>query len=82
MALATTASSDTEFHGFQTLLKTFQARCHSSATAQLQPQAGQPVAGHSVSEYLVNEALPLAIASVRDDTGYSPPEAAEALVSC
>ena len=44
--------------------------------------AGQAMAGLSVGEYLVSEALPLAIAMVRDDRGYSPPEAAETLVSC
>lgn len=83
MALASTASADTEFAGFQILLKTFKARCHSSSAAvQLQAQAGQAQAGLNVGEYLVNEALPLAIASVRDDQGYSLPEAAEVLVSC
>lgn len=82
MALASTASADTEFAGFQILLKTFKARCHSSAAVQLQAQAGQAQAGLNVGEYLVNEALPLAIASVRDDQGYSLPEAAEVLVSC
>ena len=40
------------------------------------------MAGLSVGEYLVSEALPLAIALVRDDRGYSLPEAAEILVSC
>ena len=82
MALATTASLETEFAGFQILLKVFKARCHSSSdTAAQQTQAGQATAGLSVGEYLVNETLPLAIASVRDDKGYSPPEAAEVLVS-
>ena len=82
MALASTASLDTEFAGFQILLKTFKARCHSSAAVQLQAPAGQAHAGLNVGEYLVNEALPLAIASVRDDKGCSLPEAAEVLVSC
>ena len=81
MALATTASSDTEFAGFQILIKLFRARCHSSNTAQLQSQIAQAQAGSNVGEYLVNETLPLAIAAVRDDRGYSPPEAAEVLVS-
>ena len=162
MALATTASLDTEFAGFQILLKVFKARCHSSSSiAAPQTQAGQnPIppphtptpslpwstscmecispteetlhslkhsksaaqvllfashmfhwrrpkgcldeacasltvsftvlsflsgqttAGASVGEYLINEALPLAIAMVRDDGGHSPLEAAEVLVSC
>lgn len=82
MALATTASSDTEFAGFQVLLKMFRTRCHtSSSTAEQQSQIGQGQSGSNVGEYLVNEALPLAIASVRDDGGHSPPEAAEVLVS-
>ena len=84
MALATTASSDTEFAGFQVLLKMFRARCHtnsSSNAAEQQSQIGQGQASFNVGEYLVNEALPLAIASVRDDKGRSPPEAAEVLVS-
>lgn len=82
MALATTASLDTEFAGFQILLKAFKARCHTSngVTAQ-QTLSGQPTAGLSVGEFLVFETLPLAIASVRDDRGYSPPEAAEVLVN-
>ncbi len=81
MALATTAAADTEFAGFQILLKMFRSRCHSSSTAQLQSQTGQTQAGSNVGEYLVNETLPLAIASVRDDRGCSPLEAAEVLVS-
>ena len=82
MALATTTAPDTEYAGFQILVKMFVARCHSSSLGQLESQVGQTQAGCSVGEYLVNEALPLAIASVRDDRGYSPPEAAEVLVSC
>ena len=84
MALATTASLDTEFAGFHILLKAFKARCHtsSSAAAAQQAQAGvSTAAGLSVGEYLVNQSLPQAIASVRDKRGYSPPEAAEVLVS-
>ena len=42
IALATTASLDTEFAGFQILLKVFKARCHSgTGTAAPQAQAGQ-----------------------------------------
>ena len=44
MALATTASLDTEFAGFQILLKVFKARCHSSSSSSIaapQIQAGQ-----------------------------------------
>ena len=44
--------------------------------------SGQTTAGASVGEYLINEALPVAIAMVRDDGGHSPLEAAEVLVSC
>ena len=33
-----------------------------------------------MGEYLVNEALPLAIASVRDEQGCSPVDAADTLV--
>ena len=44
-------------------------------------QAGNTAPGGSdVGEYLVNEALPLAIASVRDEQGHSPVEAADILV--
>ncbi|KAL3144474.1 hypothetical protein ABBQ32_004214 [Trebouxia sp. C0010 RCD-2024] len=81
MALATTASLHTEFAGLHILLKAFKARCHSgSGAAVQQTQAGTTAAGLSVGEYLVSQSLPLAIASVRDDRGYSPPEAAEVLV--
>ena len=83
MALATTASLHTEFAGLHILLKAYKARCHSSSDAAAQQtQAGTTAAGLSVGEYLVSQSLPLAIASVRDDRGYSPPEAAEVLVRC
>ena len=81
MALGTTASSDTEFAGLHALLKIFRARCHSSSASEQQPQIGQAQAGSNVGEYLVNETLPLAIACVRDEKGFSAPEAVEVLVS-
>ena len=81
MALGTTASSDTEFAGLHALPKIFRARCHSSSASEQQPQVGQAQAGSNVGEYLVNETLPLAIACVRDERGFSPPEAVEVLVS-
>lgn len=81
MALGTTTSSDTEFAGLHGLLKIFRARCHSSSASEQQPQVEQAQAGSNVGEYLVNETLPLAIACVRDERGFSPPEAVEVLVS-
>ena len=81
MALGTTATSDTEFAGLHVLLKIFRARCHSSSASEQQPQVGQAQAGSNVGEYLVDETLPLAIACVRDERGFSPPEAVEVLVS-
>ncbi|KAL0042600.1 hypothetical protein WJX79_004833 [Trebouxia sp. C0005] len=80
MALGTTTSSDTEFAGLHGLLKIFRARCHSSSASEQQPQVEQAQAGSNVGEYLVNETLPLAIACVRDERGFSPPEAVEVLV--
>ena len=80
MALGTTASSDTEFAGLHAQLKVFRARCHSSSASEQQPQIGQAQAGSNVGEYLVDETLPLAIACVRDERGFSPPEAVEVLV--
>ncbi|KAL0049504.1 hypothetical protein WJX82_003747 [Trebouxia sp. C0006] len=80
MALGTTATSDTEFAGLHVLLKIFRARCHSSSASEQQPQVGQAQAGSNVGEYLVDETLPLAIACVRDERGFSPPEAVEVLV--
>ena len=45
MALATTASHDTEFAGLQILLKMFAARCNSTSSMHLQTQAEQPSPG-------------------------------------
>ena len=86
MALATTASEATEFAGFQVLLKLCRSIFHTSATAQLLsqtqngPQNGPSLAGSNVGEYLVNQVLPVALASIRDDRGFAMPEAAEMLV--
>lgn len=41
MALATTASHETDFAGLQVLLKTFTARCNGTSSAHLQSQAEQ-----------------------------------------
>ena len=80
MALASTASQETEYAGYQALLKLFRSRFHNSSTSQLLSQSGQSLAGCNVGEYLVNQALPLALASVRDEKGHSMLEAAEMLV--
>ena len=80
MALASTASQETEYAGYQALLKLSCSRFHNSSTSQLLSQSGQSLAGCNVGEYLVNQALPLALASVRDEKGHSMLEAAEMLV--
>ncbi|DBA90183.1 TPA: hypothetical protein ACH3X1_003489 [Trebouxia sp. C0004] len=80
MALGTTASSDTEFAGLHALLKIFRARCHSSSASEQAHQIEQAQAGSNIGEFLVNETLPLAIACVRDEKGFSTPEAVEVLV--
>lgn len=53
MALATTASQDTEFAGLQTLLKMFAARCNSTSSMHLQTQTEQTVSGQVGYSYCI-----------------------------
>ena len=75
MALAATAGRDTHWEGADALLRMLRARA-------LDPDTGLPRARHfaSLAEYLVDQALLLAVAAVRDASGASPVEAAELLL--
>ncbi|KAK9825158.1 hypothetical protein WJX81_006717 [Elliptochloris bilobata] len=75
MALGRTAGADTHWAGSDALLKMLRARA-------LDPDTGQPRPRHfaSLAEFFVDQALPLAVAAVRDARGVSPVEAAELLL--
>ena len=75
MALGATAGPDTHWEGADALLRMLRARA-------LDPETGAPRPRHfaSLAELLVDQALPLALAAVRDAAGASPAEAAELLL--
>lgn len=75
MALGATAGPDTHWEGADALLRMLRARV-------LDPATGAPRPRHfaSLAELLVDQALPLVLAAVRDAAGASPAEAAELLL--
>eukprot|EP00884_Botryococcus_braunii_P001118 jgi/Botrbrau1/11006/Bobra.101_1s0004.1 len=74
-ALGDTASERTEFAGVDILVKVYRSRILDSST-----QWPNPIRSSFIGEYLIDEALPMAIARARTSSGVSPADAVDVLL--